>query len=129
VEAETLTLYERIGGEPVICRLVDRFYDRVMDDPELQPFFRNSSIARLRTMQNEFFSAALDGPVKYSGNDLTSIHRNRGITRYHLGRFVNHLTEVLDSENMVSHRDAMEIVVRIAASSDQIIGESGGEDG
>ncbi len=80
-------------------------------------------------MQKEFFAAALDGPVKYSGNDLAGIHRNRGITRDHLGRFVKHLTEVLDSENMVSDRDALEIVSRIATWSDQIIGESGGEDG
>jgi hemoglobin len=35
------TLFERIGGEQKIAEVVDDFYDRVLADPELKPFFRN----------------------------------------------------------------------------------------
>jgi hemoglobin len=34
------TLFERIGGEQVIAELIHEFYDRVLVDPELKPFFK-----------------------------------------------------------------------------------------
>ncbi len=38
------TLFERIGGKQMIAEVVDDFYDRVFADPELKPFFKNTSI-------------------------------------------------------------------------------------
>ena len=57
------TLFERVGGKQAIAELVDKFYDRVVADPELKPFFKNVSMDKIRRMQREFFSAALDGPI------------------------------------------------------------------
>jgi hypothetical protein len=34
------TLYERIGGQPAVQAAVGRFYERVMADPSLAPFFQ-----------------------------------------------------------------------------------------
>jgi len=123
------TLYDRIGGDSAIHSLIDKFYDRVLKDPELRHFFENSSIERLTRMQKDFFAAALDGPVKYSGNDLARIHQDRGIQRKHFSLFVNHLISVLEAEEMISRRDAMDIVFRIATYIEEITGEPGGDDG
>jgi len=60
------TPFERVGGEQGVKDLVRAFYDRVLVDPELAPFFEDSAIERLLAMQSEFFAAALGGPVKYS---------------------------------------------------------------
>ncbi len=54
----------------MISEVIDEFYDRVLADPDLKPFFRNTSMDKLRRMQREFFSAALDGPITYSGKLL-----------------------------------------------------------
>ena len=35
----TLSLYERIGGEPAIMAAVDLFYAKVMNDTLTRPFF------------------------------------------------------------------------------------------
>ena len=123
------TLYSRIGGDTAIVSLLDKFYGRVLNDPDLREFFVNSSIEQLKTMQKEFFAAALDGPVKYAGNDLSHIHQGRGIQAKHFRRFVNHLISVLEEEHLVSRRDAMDIVFRIATYFEQIIGDAGGVDG
>ena len=64
------TLFERVGGEQTIAEVVYNFYERVLADPELKPFFKNTSMDKLRRMQREFFSAALDGPIKYTGKPL-----------------------------------------------------------
>ena len=65
------TLFERIGGEQMIAEVADDFYNRVLTDPELKSFFRNTSMDKLRCMQREFFSAALDGPITYTGKSCT----------------------------------------------------------
>ena len=33
------TLFERVGGEETIRELIHVFYDRVIADPDLKPFF------------------------------------------------------------------------------------------
>lgn len=123
------TLYERVGGAPGVAEMINQFYVRVLNDAELRGFFADSSVDQLKRMQQEFFAAALDGPMTTGGTDLHKIHQGRGITREHLTRFVNHLITVLDRQDSISRHDAMDIIFRIATYSDQIIGESGGADG
>ena len=45
-------LFERVGGEKVIAELIHDFYDRVMADPELKPFFKHTSIDKLRILSH-----------------------------------------------------------------------------
>ena len=85
------TLFARIGGEKPIAELIDDFYDRVLADPELKPFFKNIAMDKLRRMQREFFSAALDGPITYTGKPLGHVHHGRGITKRHFALYVDHL--------------------------------------
>lgn len=124
-----VTLYDRVGGAAAVDEMIDAFYIRVLGDSELRPFFDGVSIDRLRTMQKEFFAAALDGPVTTSDLDLAQAHQHLGLTRNHVTRFVRHLIGVLDSRDLISRTDAMEIIYRIATWTDDVIGDSGGTDG
>ena len=89
------SLYERVGGEEGINRLVNSFYAKVLVDGNLADFFNNTPVERLKNMQKEFFSVALGGPVDYSGMRLSHAHRGRGIRVEHFKRFVDHLLETL----------------------------------
>jgi hemoglobin len=124
-----MTLYERIGGADAVADMVDAFYIRVLADPELRPFFDGVALEQLRTMQREFFSAALDGPVSSSDRDLAEVHHGMSITRRHVTHFVRHLISVLDSRELISRSDAMEIIFRIATYADEVCGHTGGTDG
>jgi hemoglobin len=115
------TLYERIGGAAGVSQLIDRFYDKVMADPELAPFFRETTLPKLRAMQREFFAAALDGPQSYSGLSLSAAHSGRHITANHFSRYVSHLLETL-TEIGVSPRDIRHVVDRISTYIDDITG-------
>lgn len=121
---ERQTLYERVGGEPEIEKLVEGFYVRVLADPELAPFFAEARLERLRCMQTEFFAAALDGPVCYSGMDLAAAHAGRGIRPRHLARFVEHLVETL-RERGIEEQDVQDIASRIHTYTTEITGEVG----
>jgi hemoglobin len=118
------TLFERIGGEKVIAELIHDFYDRVMADPELKPFFKHTSIDKLRRMQREFFSAALDGPITYSGRPLSHVHHERGITKHHFALYVNHLLDTLRDRG-INDQDVNEIIGRINTYADEITGDTG----
>lgn len=122
------TLYEQIGGQAAIDRLVDSFYGRVLSDPFLAPFFANSSLEHLTGMQKAFFSVALDGPSIRDDISLAKVHANRGIRREHLSRFTEHLLATLIEAGLDEHATSA-IVSRIATYSGQILGESGGVDG
>jgi hemoglobin len=116
------TLFERIGGEQMIAEVVDDFYARVLADPELKPFFRNTSIDKLRSMQREFFGAALDGPITYTGKPLSHVHHGRGITKHHFSLFVNHLLDTL-RDRRISDQDVTDIINRISTYANEITGD------
>jgi truncated hemoglobin YjbI/ankyrin repeat protein len=58
-------LFERIGGQPAIDRLVDLLYEGIGDDDQLRPLFRRD-LAGARSMQKLFFAEWLGGPRRYS---------------------------------------------------------------
>jgi hemoglobin len=118
------TLFERLGGEAAIAELIHDFYDRVLADPELKPFFKHTSIDKLRRMQREFFSAALDGPINYTGRPLSHVHHGRGITKHHFALYVNHLLDTL-RDCGINEQDVNEIIGRINTYADEITGDTG----
>jgi hemoglobin len=118
------TLFERVGGEQAIAELIHDFYDRVLADPELKPFFKHTSIDKLRRMQREFFSAALDGPTTYTGRPLSHVHHGKGITKHHFSLYVNHLLNTL-RDCGINDRDVNDIIGRINTYADEITGDTG----
>jgi hemoglobin len=124
--AASKTLFDRVGGEENVRKLVERFYDCVLSDPELGRFFENTPMERLQRMQFEFFSAALDGPVAYSGRPINYAHYGRGITPKHLGRFLDHMLATLKDQNL-TEQEVYDIIARINKYSDEITGTAPAE--
>jgi hemoglobin len=118
------TLYQRIGGALAVRTLVAKFYDLVLEDERLQPFFVETPMAKLRAMQFELFSAALGGPVAYTGQSLHEVHFGRGIGNHHLAIFLDHLFTTLN-EMKLDERDVHAVLSRIHTYSDSITGSSG----
>ena len=116
-----ITLFDRVGGEQGVKNLVRSFYDCVLKDPELAPFFESASIERLYTMQYEFFAAALDGPVRYSGLSIHQAHFGRGIEKEHFARFVNHLIDTLKAWQL-SEQEIHLLISRVNTYADEVTG-------
>jgi len=117
------TLYERIGGAETIDSLIESFYEKVLADPELKHHFENVPMDKLRRMQKEFFSAAADGPVTYTGRPLGQVHRNIDITKRQFARFTEHLLETLQ-EIGVGEEDSYEIISHVNIYADEITDDS-----
>ena len=117
------TLYERIGGRPAIEQLITAFYQRVLADPLLTPFFKETAIEKLQRMQIAFFTIALGGPEPEEMPSLNRAHRGRGIESKHLTRYTELLVETLE-EVGIPESDAQKVYQRIATYSNQILGET-----
>lgn len=122
---ETDTLWDRIGGQDGVDALLKAFYDRVLGDPDLAPFFEHVPMDRLRRMQSEFFSTALGGPLTYSGRPLAHVHHGMGIKAMHVQLFVDHLLATLKGTDL-SEQDIQSIYNRIHIQADELIGRAGG---
>lgn len=119
MDSSPTTLYERIGGSTGVSAVVDRFYQSVVADAALRPFFEGIALDKLRRMQAEFFTAALDGPVGYRGRPLNHAHHGLGITRRHFQAFVEHLFDAL-ADVPLNEDDRYAIISRVNTYVDEI---------
>lgn len=118
------SIYERIGGEAGIASLVGRFYDRVMADPELRPYFEHAPMDKLRQMQREFFAAAAGGPIVYSGRPLRQVHHRLAISRREFQRFTDHLIETMEEIEGITRQDILDMIARINLYADEITNDT-----
>ncbi len=89
------SLYEQLGGADAIEAVVAGFYERMLADPEIRPFFRGVQMSRQAQKQIEFFTTALGGPQIYTGKDMVSAHKGMGIADRHFDLLVKHLSATM----------------------------------
>ncbi len=90
-----MTIYESIGGAPAVAAAVDDFYVRVLDDPQLAPFFADVDLGRLKAHQRSFIAAAIGGSELYAGRDMAAAHAGLDISDDDFDAVVAHLVDTL----------------------------------
>jgi hemoglobin len=106
------TLYARLGGREQLRAVVDDFYDRVLADDRLSPYFTDANVDDLRTHQLEFLMTAADGPSAYEGEEMAAAHDDLDITEEDFAALVDHLDETLAVHD-VADEDRRELVERV----------------
>ncbi|GGX95845.1 group I truncated hemoglobin [Streptomyces minutiscleroticus] len=91
----TTSLFEQLGGEPAVAAVVDVFYDKVLSDPDLAPYFAGVDLDRLKQHQRRFIGQALGATRPYSGRSMRKAHEHLAITDAAFGRVVEHLAASL----------------------------------
>lgn len=92
-------LFERIGGEAAVKATVIKMYDKVLDDPELAPYFENIDVEKLRLSQNAFVTYAFGGPNHYNGKSMRAAHANavsQGLSDRHFDAVAKHLKAAME---------------------------------
>ena len=92
-----MSIYSEIGGRPAVDAAVSDFYQRVLADPSLSPYFEGVDLDRLKRHQRAFIGVALGGPVAYSGRTMADAHAGLDITSEAFDRVVEHLAATLTS--------------------------------
>jgi hemoglobin len=90
-----MSIYESIGGAGAVQAAVDDFYVRLLDDPQLAPFFVDVDLQRLKAHQRAFLTAALGGAQIYQGRDMAAAHAGLAISGGDFDAVVAHLVATL----------------------------------
>lgn len=114
------TLYERLGGREGIRAVVDDFYDRLLDDEELGPFFADADMEKLRRTQTDFLCEAAGGPETYDAAPVREAHLHVPFTPDHIQRAVALLYQSLE-EFDVPQEDADAVAGAITQFEDDLL--------
>jgi hemoglobin len=113
-QAET-SQWERVGGEAAVKELIDRFYEDVLDEPQLAGFFDGVDVDDLKPHFAEVLKVVLGGPGAQTGLDLeeylTEAHSGLGVSDSDYALTVEVLVEVLGESDVPE-----DIVETIAAA-------------
>jgi hemoglobin len=93
------SLYTRLGGYDAIAAVTDDFIGRLVNEPQIAPFFKGHSkntLGHIRMRVIEQICAATGGPCIYTGRDTKTAHAGLGITREQWETSVKHLVATLD---------------------------------
>src|SRR6476659_8789886 len=74
------SLYERLGGELRVRKIVNELLDRNLKNPEIGHYFKNIDLKRLKQSVFEFFSMGIGGPHTYTGKDMRTAHVDLGLS-------------------------------------------------
>lgn len=118
---ETKSMYAKIGGKAAVEAVVGNFYERVLGDLSLAPFFDGTDMDRQRRHQVAFVSMALGGPKEYTGKAMREAHAGRGIERQQFASVAGHLTEALRWGG-VGEQDVGTIIGVVAGLEDDVLG-------
>jgi hemoglobin len=89
------TMFERMGGEPVLRAVIDEFVDRVFEDVMIGFLFRRANRARIKRFEYEQAAAFLGAALEYGGRDLREAHRPHRIMGGQFARRKEILRQVL----------------------------------
>lgn len=94
------TLYQWAGGAEALNRLTETFYDRVLQDPVLEPVFRAMSGDHPKHVA-AFIGEVFGGPKTYSENhgghrEMIAHHLNRHLTEQQRRRWIELLVDAAD---------------------------------
>lgn len=95
--------FEDLPQDEAIQKLVKRFYQHVLIDPVLTPFFTGHDIDKLLRHQEQFFKYLLYSCPTTQNFKLDDIHKplvdKMGLSEEHFARVVKHLTKALTQLN------------------------------
>src|SRR5438874_5301234 len=120
------TVFDRIGGQATIDRLVDSLYDRFEADAVIRPFF-GRSLAGGRNRQKLFFAEWLGGPPRYSESAWGALyhqHEDLPITRAVAERWLGHLRGAL-TDTVPGEDDAILVAERAQAVALALVNHEG----
>jgi len=118
--ADEASLFERLGGERVMTRVVDQMVAKMVQDPGIAATLEGIDLARFSHKLYVHLCATTGGPCVYSGDDLHTVHAGMNITRAQLEVSTAALAAALDA-NSVGEREKAELLRLRAPMKEEIL--------
>ncbi len=112
------TLFNKLGGADAIDVVVDKFYNRILQDDRIKHFFMDIDMVKQRTHQKAFLTYALGGTDQYDGRYMRQAHKElvekHGLNHEHFEAVTEDLMETL--KELGVSQDLMAEVAAIVAA-------------
>jgi hemoglobin len=120
------TLWDRLGGEKNVTRVVDHFVNAAIHDPRVN-FFRKPTnipdekqLAAAKKKFVDFFSSVTGGPYEYKGKTMKEAHKDMGITNAEFDVAEGHLRTALQI-NGVKQEDIVLLMTIVETTRADIV--------
>jgi hemoglobin len=114
------TLYDDLGGQPGVARIVSAFLTRLAGDPISSPFFARTNMDRFEKLLNEHFCMISGGPCEYTGDSMRDVHRGHGISDAAFTALVQDLEMAMDDVRVPFYLQSR-LLARLAPLHDEIV--------
>jgi hemoglobin len=115
-------LYDKIGGQPTVEKIVDAFHKSIMTDSALSGYFARTDMAKQRANQIAFFSQIFDGPKQYAGRPMEKTHTGMSLQQAQFDAVAKHLSAAMAASG-VSAEDATAALASVSALKGSILGK------
>lgn len=114
------SLYQRLGGQAGIDKIVHDFIPIVLADPRISRFFKETDTVKLAQLLGEQFCQLAGGPCQYSGRDMVSAHDGMGVRLAHFNALAEDLQMSME-RNHVDSATSNGLIARLAPMQRAIV--------
>ena len=118
--ADEDTLYQDLGSQAGINRIVDASVDNYLADPRIQDIFSESNIDRIRAELKDQFCVIAGGPCHYAGHSMEAAHKGLHLTNASFNALVEDLQSAMDSCN-IPFATQNRFLARLAPMQHQVV--------
>lgn len=95
------SLYDRLGGKPAVQAVASDLVDRILLDERVNKWFAHAAAspenaAAYKAKLADFLCVGLGGPCQYTGRDMETAHKGRGVTSDAFNAVVEDLVATLN---------------------------------
>jgi hemoglobin len=122
---DTKSLYERLGGKPAIQAVASDLVDRILADPRVNKWFTHAAASTENTNAYkaalaDFLCRSTGGPCQYTGPDMISAHKGRGVTNDAFNAVADDLVATLDKFK-VPDKEKTEVLTLVSGLKPAIV--------
>ena len=98
--AQAATLYDELGQQGGISKIVDETVTLVLADERIKTSFKDTNIKRFSKLLKEQFCVVAGGPCEYSGDEMMIVHEKLGVTSAHFNALAEDLQLAMEKCNI-----------------------------
>jgi hemoglobin len=114
------SLYQSLGGQPGLVRLMDDFMARLLADPRMNTFFKDVDQAHVKAQLVAQVCEVSGGPCKLKGPDMKKAHAGMDITKHDFNALVEVLQESMSAQG-ITFMTQNKLLARLAPMHRDII--------
>ncbi|MBC7956776.1 MAG: group 1 truncated hemoglobin [Cytophagales bacterium] len=94
------TLYQQLGAQPGLVKLMDDFMTRLLADSRMNPFFKDVDHKHVKAELVTQFCEVSGGPCRRKGPDMKKAHAGMDVTKSNFNALVEVLQQSMDAQGI-----------------------------